>query len=186
MSTFINDEFKMNCVFTTQEGKEIVITGVDEGIVKVDFSFENTPELAARLLVGCFDKVSNFEKVVGKAYNQGQEGWMKGIEINVFDKKLTVTRENASAFNISEFLRKYTDEFWKGFMEKLHNELKNRRKNIEDIIEANESEEIVFESIASKNMWMSWMAWEIEQEGKKGEKTVAVAITFAKYAQFNP
>ena len=92
MSTYINDHFKRICVFTTEDGKEIEVTEVSNGIVKVDFSFEDTPELVARLLVGCFDKYSNFERIVGKAYNQGEEGWLKEIEISVFNKKFAFTR----------------------------------------------------------------------------------------------
>lgn len=182
MSTYINDDFKRICVFTTEEGKEIEVTGVDEGIAKVDFSFEDTPELVARLLVGCFDKYSNFERIVGKEYNQ-EEGWLKGIEISVFNKKITFTRENASISGISEFLRKATEDFWKDFTEDIQKEFENRRETISDITNAVKNEEIVVKDRESGNMWMSWIAW-ITDQGKEGKKIAAVAITFAKYVQF--
>ena len=183
MSTYINDDFKRICVFTTEDGKEIEVTEVSNGIVKVDFSFEDTPELVARLLVGCFDKYSNFERIVGKAYNQGEEGWLKGIEISVFKEKKTFTRENASISGISEFLRKATEDFWKDFEEDIQEEFEKRREIITNITNAIKNEEIVAKDRASGNMWVSWIAWTTDQ-GKEGEKIVAVAITFAKYVQF--
>lgn len=183
MSTYINDDFKRICVFTTEDGKEIEVTEVSNGIVKVDFSFEDTPELVARLLVGCFDKYSNFERIVGKAYNQGEEGWLKGIEISVFNKKFAFTRENASISGISEFLRKATEDFWKDFKEDIQKEFEKQREIITNINNAIKNEEIVVKDRASGNMWVSWIAWMADQ-GKEGEKIVAVAITFAKYVQF--
>ena len=183
MSTYINDDFKRICVFTTEDGKEIEVTEVSNGIVKVDFSFEDTPELVARLLVGCFDKYSNFERIVGKAYNQGEEGWLKGIEISVFNKKFAFTRENASISGISEFLRKATEDFWKDFKEDIQKEFEKQREIITNINNAIKNEEIVVKDRASGNMWVSWIAWTTDQ-GKEGEKIVAVAITFAKYVQF--
>ena len=183
MSTHINNDFKRICVFTSEDGKEIEVTGVDEGIVKVDFSFEDTPELVARLLVGCFDKYSNFERIVGKAYNQGEEGWLKGIEISVFKEKKTFTRENASISGISEFLRKATEDFWKGFTEDIQKEFEKQRETITDITNAVKNEEIVVKDRASGNMWMSWIAW-ITDQGKEEKKIGAAAITFAKYVQF--
>ena len=183
MSTYINDDFKRICVFTTEDGKEIEVTEVSNGIVKVDFSFEDTPELVARLLVGCFDQYSNFERIVGKAYNQGEEGWLKGIEISVFKEKKTFTRENASISGISEFLRKATEDFWKDFKEDIQKEFEKQREIITNINNAIKNEEIVVKDRASGNMWVSWIAWMTDQ-GKEGEKIVAVAITFAKYVQF--
>ena len=183
MSTYINDDFKRICVFTTEDGKEIEVTEVSNGIVKVDFSFEDTPELVARLLVGCFDQYSNFERIIGKAYNQGEEGWLKGIEISVFKEKKTFTRENASISGISEFLRKATEDFWKGFTEDIQKEFEKQRETITDITNAVKNEEIVVKDRASGNMWMSWIAW-ITDQGKEGKKIGAAAITFAKYVQF--
>ena len=183
MPTLFNDDFEMTCTFKTEEGKEIKVTGVDKGIVKIDFTLENTPDQMARVIVGCFDSFSNFPKVVGKVYSQDSKNWFKGIEINAFGKKMLVTEENANIFSISEFIRKASEEFWDKFKNELKNELERREKALEDICVASESEEIIFSNSQSKNMWLHWTSEQM-QRGIENKYIVFAAITFAKYAQF--
>lgn len=182
MSTIINDDFEKICVFSTQDGKSIEVIGVDNGVVKVEYSFENTPEAMARIIVGCFDNSSNFKEVIGKVYGLSSTNWFNGIELNVFDSKLLVTKANASITSISDFLRKSAEEFWENFKNDFLDALKKREETRRSIQEAVGSQKIVFKNIASERMWNSWSMFML-QKGESDRNIVVVGTAFARYVQ---
>ena len=169
-------------MFNTQDKHDIFVTDFDDGVAKIDFTDDHTPESMARIIAGCFDKNSNFKEAIFEAYDCPSDNCFRGIEVNVFGKKLLVTEKTASVSEISSFIRDSIEEFIKTLQNKLLQELKRQKKVCEDMQEAFESQSIQFNGVQSEQEWAKWSRYILQDNN--GDLIAFAGETFARYVQF--
>lgn len=178
----IDEEFARYRMFNTQDKHDIFVTDFDNGVAKIDFTDEYTPELMARIIVGCFDKKSNFKEAILKAYDCPDDDCFKGIQLNVFGKHLLVTEKTANISMISRFIRDSIDDFINTLKRKVLKEFEEYKNVYEDMKEAFHSQNIQFNGVQSEQEWMNWSRYVIQED--EGQPIVFAGESFARYVQF--
>lgn len=169
----INKDFAKYRIFDTTDGGFIEIKDFDDGTVKICAISGGTPEQIAKIIVGCFEKDSNFRETVIKSYGYDDENVFRGIELLFSDRKLLITEENASEKVIVDFLNKVIEE-----------ENKRHLQEIEKLLEftkASYSQKIDFKGSEEAEEWMILVQYLLNQ--KEGRAIVSLAETFVKYVQ---
>ena len=184
MATIVkaDEEFAKYRMFKTQDKHDIFVTDFDDGVARIDFTDDYTPESMARIIVGCFDKNSNFKEAILNAYNCSDEDYFRGIELNVLGKQLLVTEKTASISAISIFIRDSIEEFMETLQKEMIKELERRQKVCKDIEEALQTQTIQFIEKQSEREWMAWSRYVFQE--REGELIVFAGETFARYVQF--
>ena len=184
MATIVktDKEFARYRMFNTKDKHDIFVTDFDDGVAKIDFTDDHTPESMARIIAGCFDKNSNFKEAILEAYDCPSDNCFRGIEVNVFGKKLLVTEKTASISEISSFIRDSIEEFIETLQNKVVEELERRKKVCEDMQEAFRTQNIQFRGAQYEQEWMGWRRYILQEDA--GGLIVFAGEAFARYVQF--
>lgn len=183
MATIVkaDEEFAKYRMFNTQDKHDIFVTDFDDGVAKIDFTDDYTPESMARVIAGCFDKNSNFKESIFEAYDCPSDNCFRGIELNVFGKQLLVTEKTASVSEISSFIRDSLEEFITTLQDKALQELERQKKVFEDMQEAFVSQNIQFRGAQAEQEWRGWSRYVFQED--EGELIVFAGEAFARYVQ---
>lgn len=184
MATIVkkDERFARCCLYNTQDNNIIFVTDFEDGVVKVAFTLDCTPESMARIIAQCFDKDSNFKEEILKEYNSPSNQQFTGIEVNVFGNTMLVTKENASISEISSFIRAAIAEIIENIETIIINEMEKKEKIKKDMHEAMATQEIQFNSWNDKQNWMAWSQDIIYKND--GKDIVFAGEVFARYVQF--
>lgn len=169
----INKDFAKYRIFDTTDGGVIEIEDFDDGIVKICAISGGTPEEIAKIIVGCFEKDSNFRETVVKSYGYDDKNVFRGIELLFSDRKLLITEENAIEKVIVGFMNKVIEE-----------ENKRQLQELEKFLEftmACYSQKIDFIGSKEAQEWMQLIRYLSNK--KDGRAIVSSAETFVKYVQ---
>lgn len=184
MATIIrtNEEFARFRMFNTQDNHVILVADFDDGVAKVVYTSDHTPESMARVIAGCFEKNSNVKEIILKEYNCSDADCFKGIELSVFGKSLCVTEHNADRNKISKFIKSAIDEFIEDFQKKCDKEFNRIQRIFEDVVTAFDTQQVKFNSTQSEMEWTRWCRYMAQEEN--GGLISLAGETFAKYVQF--
>lgn len=170
----INEDFAKYRIFNTTEGRVIEIYDFEDGIAKICAISGETPEEIAKIIVGCFEKGSNFRETVVKSYGYDDESVFKGIEYFLADKKLLITEENATERLIEGFINKVIEEENEKQLQEL--------KKFFEFTKACYSQKIEFQGSKEAQEWMHLVRYLSKQED--GRAILSSAESFVKYAQY--
>ena len=79
------------CTFRTTSGMELRVYSFNKGIATVDSLVEYPITSFMKMIVGCFEEKSNFEKKILKAFNCKKGTTLSGVKFEFNNESLLVT-----------------------------------------------------------------------------------------------
>ncbi len=102
------NEFGWHIFRGVSDGTRICVTKVEDGIISVLPPLGSNIADIAKTIAGCFNKDSNFSKMVWEKYNLDENVPFNGIKLKSNDIIINVSSENANAYRIArEWLKQH-------------------------------------------------------------------------------